>query len=247
MMNSTIAIGNDEKKDEDESTVLRPKSSLEDDIIESSIDRDNRLQRYRDNVSTDTLRYPSRNDLPGEGDEGERTDPFYKAFKSGHKQRKDNDKLNRRELQSEFDELIGRLQNSYFQEGMNGHTIVTKIQAGIEKNSSGKSGKNYVHVKPTWKDFCGWDRFSSILTNPAVSSFEDTKPEACLMRFLSMMRDAGWFSSDGSNGSINITWSLVDDNVSSGQQQRRKIRFQWNDLSTVSPSCSIEKSLGETR
>ena len=93
MMNSTIAIGNDEKKDEDESTVLRPKSSLDDDIIESSIDRDNRLQRYRDNVSTDTLRYPSRNDLPGEGDEGERTDPFYKAFKSGHKQRKDNDKL----------------------------------------------------------------------------------------------------------------------------------------------------------
>ena len=243
MMNSTIAIENDEKKDDEKSAVLHPKSSLEDDIIESSIDRSNRIQRYKDNISTDTLRYPSRNDLPGEGED--ELDPFYNAFKSGHKQRKDNDKLNRIELKNEFEELINRLQNSYFQTGINGHTIVSKIQAGIEKNSSGKSSKTFVHVKPTWKDFCGWDRYSSILENPTVSSFEDTKPEECLLRFLSMMKEVGWFRSGESKGSINITWSLVDDNVIGGQQQRKKIKFQWGDLSTVSPSCSIDKSLNE--
>lgn len=243
MMNSTKAIDNDEIKGEEKSVVLHPESFLEDDIIESSIDRNNRLQRYRENISTDTLRYPSRNDLPGEDDD--ESDPFYNAFKSGHKQRKDNDKLNRIELKNEFDELISRLQDCYFQTGINGHTIISKIQAGIEKNSSGKSSKTFVNVKPTWKDFCGWDRYSSILENPTVSSFGDTSPEECLLRFLSMMKEVGWFRSGGSKGSINITWSLVDDNVISGQQQRKKIKFQWGDLSTVSPSCSIDKSLNE--
>ena len=71
------------------------------------------------------------------------------------------------------------------------------------------------------------------------------------------MRDRGWFGpSEGDNqtnvsssmGSYNITWSLIEDERKSSRFSTltsNKIKFEWNDLASVSPVVSVDKKLNE--
>ena len=109
----------------------------------------------------------------------------------------------------------------------NQQTIVTKISEGISKNASGLQHRTYVHVKPTWKDFANWDRYRPILPN--CNDFTDTHPEKCLLRFLDMMKEAGYFGTDDEK--FKISWQLVDDDkTSSSGVKTKKIRFSLQVL-----------------
>ena len=210
------------------------------------------LSRSKGLTSSESLRYPSSNDVVGDVDRhstsdaaGHANNMFRRAHQKGYETRKANENNSIRDLETEFNNYVCDLEIKYFKgDGNSQQTIVTKISEGISKNASGLQHRAYVHVKPTWKDFANWDRYRPILPN--CNDFTDTHPEKCLLRFLDMMKEAGYFGTDDEK--LKISWQLVDDDkTSSSGVKTKKIRFSWVDLSTVSPSGSLERDLGSMK
>ena len=210
------------------------------------------LTRSKGLASSESLRYPSSGDVVGDEDGNVASDAaghtnkmFRRAHQKGYETRKANENNSIRDLETEFSNYVCDLEVKYFKgDDKNQQTIVTKISEGISKNASGLQHRTYVHVKPTWKDFANWDRYRPILPN--CNDFTDTHPEKCLLRFLDMMKEAGYFGTDDEK--FKISWQLVDDDkTSSSGVKTKKIRFSWLDLSTVSPSGSLERDLGSIK
>lgn len=210
------------------------------------------LTRSKGSTSSESLRYPSSGDVAGDADGHAASDAaghtnklFRRAHQRGYETRKANENNSIRDLETEFNNYVCDLENKYFKgDENNQQTIVTKISEGISKNASGLQHRAYVHVKPTWRDFANWDRYRPVLPN--CNEFTDTHPEKCLLRFLDMMKEAGYFGTDDEK--FKISWQLVnDDKTSSSGVKTKKIRFSWVDLSTVSPSGSLERDLGSVQ
>lgn len=91
------------------------------------------------------------------------------------------------------------------------------------------SGPPYLNIKPKWANFGGWHNYGSFMG--VDRGFQNTSPERCLFYFLDLMKKKGYFENE------TINWELVDDDKGKYKGEK-KIRFYWDDVSSLSPDVS---------